>query len=196
MLKQVQHDEYYNITMETLDRTKEPAVKAFDIELQEAEHITLANGLPLHILNSGTQDVLQVQFLFSAGALKQPARLVAAMTIEAIGEGTDTLTSKEISEKLDFYGAYMKQILHAIHRRLGLYTLSKHLDKTLPVIKDVLLNASYPENELKTYRENSKQKLILGEKKVSTLALNLSTECFTEKIIRSVSALFLKILIT
>ena len=44
-----------------LDRTKEPAVKAFpDIELQEAEHITLANGLPLHILNSGTQDVLKI----------------------------------------------------------------------------------------------------------------------------------------
>lgn len=160
--------------METLDRTKEPAVKPFpDIELQEAEHITLANGLPLHILNSGTQDVLQVEFLFSAGALKQPARLIAAMTIEAIGEGTDTRTSKEISEQLDFYGAYMKTDSSRDTPALVLYTLSKHLDKTLPVIKDVLLNASYPESELKTYRENSKQKLISGEKKVSTLASKL-----------------------
>ncbi len=165
------------IIMETLDRTKEPKVKAFpDIHLPEAEHITLANGLPVHIINSGTQDVLKVEFLFSAGALKQPARLVAAMTIEAIGEGTDKLTSNEISEKLDFYGAYMKTDSSRDTPALVLYTLGKHLDKTLPVIKDLLLNASYPENELKTYRENSKQRLISSEKKVATLASKILYE--------------------
>lgn len=163
--------------MQTLNRTQEPEVKPFpDIELPEAEHITLANGLPLHILNSGTQDVLKVEFLFSAGALKQPARLVAAMTVEAIGEGTDKRTSKEISEQLDFYGSYMKTDSSRDTPALVLYTLSKHLDKTLPVIKDLLLNATYPENELKTYRENSKQKLISGEKKVSVMASKLIYE--------------------
>lgn len=163
--------------MQTLNRTIEPEVKPFpEIELPEAEHITLANGLPVHIINSGTQDVLKIEFLFKAGALKQPARLVAAMTIEAIGEGTDKLTSNEISEKLDFYGAYMKTDSSRDTPALVLYTLSKHLDKTLPVVKDLLLNASYPEDELKTYRENSKQKLISIEKKVSVLASKLLYE--------------------
>jgi len=163
--------------MQTLDRTKEPEVKPFpDINIQEAEHITLANGLPVHIINSGTQDVLKVEFLFQAGALKQPARLVAAMTIEAIGEGTEKLSAKEISEKLDFYGASLKKDSSRDTPALVLYTLGKHLDKTLPVVKDMFLNASYPENELKTYRENSKQRLISNEKKVSTLASKLIYE--------------------
>lgn len=163
--------------METLNRKKAPKVKSFpDIHLPEAEHITLANGLPLHIINSGTQDVLKVEFLFKAGALKQPVRLVAAATIEAIGEGTDKLTSKQISEQLDFYGAYMKKDSSRDTPALVLYTLGKHLEKTLPVMKELLLNASYPEDELKTYRENSKQRLISSEKKIGVMASKIIYE--------------------
>lgn len=163
--------------METLDRTTEPEVKDFpDIDLQEAEHLTLANGLPVHIINSGTQDVLRVEFLFKAGALKQPARLVAAATIQAIREGTETRTAYQIAEQLDFYGANMKIDASRDTPAIVLYTLGKHLDRTLPVIKDMLLNASYPENELQTYRENSKQKLIADDKKVATLSSKIIFE--------------------
>lgn len=160
--------------MHYLDRTKEPALEKFpDFKIQQAESITLVNGLPLHIINSGTQDVLRVEFLFKAGALKEPQKLVAAATMEAIAEGTEKRTSKEISEALDFYGAYMKPAALRDNPSLMLYTLGKHFDKTLPVVKDILLNASYPENELKIYRENSKQRLISADKKVATLGTKL-----------------------
>ncbi|RYE07144.1 MAG: insulinase family protein, partial [Sphingobacteriaceae bacterium] len=39
------------------------------------------------------------------------------------------------------------------------YTLNKHLAATLPIIKDLLVDAAFPEKELQTYIRNQQQKL-------------------------------------
>jgi zinc protease len=51
-----------------------------------------------------------------------------------------------------------------------LYTLNKHLASTLPVIKDVITDSIFPENELETFVRNQQQKLQVSLQKNDVVA--------------------------
>jgi predicted Zn-dependent peptidase len=51
-----------------------------------------------------------------------------------------------------------------------LYTLNKHLAKTLPVMKDIISDSVFPENELDTFIRNQQQKLQVSLQKNDVVA--------------------------
>ena len=58
------------------------------------------------------------------------------------------MSSAEISEKLDYYGAILNQNIDRDFAVLSLVTLNKHIENTLPVVEDIIKNPSFPEKEL------------------------------------------------
>ncbi len=153
------------------DRTIEPPLKAIEkIDLLPVNKISFANGLSAHIINAGEQDVIKLELVFKAGRMHENAKGVAGAVSQLLRDGTSKHSSKEISETFDFYGASISTQAFIDTSSVSLYTLNKHLSKLLPLLKEVLTDAVFPQRELDTYIQNNKQKLLVNLEKVEFLS--------------------------
>ena len=85
-----------------------------------------------------------------------------------------TLTAAQIADQIDLYGAFLQvEYGFDINSVVTLYTLNKHLQHTLPVIKDIITNSIFPQKELDTFIRNQQQKLQVGMQKNDVVARRL-----------------------
>ncbi len=153
------------------DRTKEPSLKVIEqIKIIEAEERKLSNGIPIYLINAGTQDVIKIEFLFKAGSWYEGKQLIANVTNSTLNEGTGKFTSEQIAEKIDFYGGFLSFRSDADTASVVIYCLNKHLENILSVIKEILTNASFPQKEVEIFKQKSKQKLLIENEKNKFIA--------------------------
>ncbi len=157
--------------MKTIDRTVAPPLRGIDkITLTSVEQVKLSNGVPVWIINAGTQEVSKIEMIFDAGRWQEPQRAVAATVSKMLTDGTRTKSSQEISEAIEFYGASFHSDAAVDYSIVSLFTLNKHLPSLLPLLHEVITEASFPEKELETYIQNSKQRLMVNLQKVDFLS--------------------------
>lgn len=155
----------------TIDRLNPPAFHSVEkIHLAQAVRKELANGIPVYLLDAGTQEVVRIEFIFNAGIRHQSVTLSAVGVNDMLDEGTKTRDAESIAEELDYYGAFIETETTHDNSSFTLFSLNKHLPSTLPVVQDILRNPAFPENEFNIYRSNKKQKFIVDSEKVSVLA--------------------------
>lgn len=153
------------------DRTQLPAFHPVTkIHLPQAERKTLSNGIPVFLLDAGSQELVKIEFLFTAGIRHQTQSLVAVGVNDMLDEGTHTRNAESIAEELDYYGAFIETEASHDNASFTLFSLNKHLPSTLPVVQDILRNAAFPEKEFNIYLSNKKQKFLVDSEKVSFLA--------------------------
>lgn len=165
--------------MVNLDRTKSPAITEaihMDLALKPYTKYTLDNGVPVFAIEAGAQHVLQLEMVFEAGNWYEDKNIIAASTNFLLKNGTTSKTAYQISEEFDFYGAYLNRHCYNETSTLSLHTLSKHLHSLLPTIKDILTNCTFPEQELKIYKQNQLQRLQVNLKKCDFVANRLIDE--------------------
>ena len=154
-----------------LNRNNQPAIHTLDqISIMEPEKYTLDNGIDVYQFDSGTQDLLMIELIFKAGTWQQEEPFSALGTNLMLREGTKALTSQQISEKLDYYGAHLETSVEKDHAFVTLFTLNKHLTETLTVLEDIIKNASFPEQECSVIIGKQRQTLAINMQKVSYLA--------------------------
>ncbi len=148
-------------------RTKMPPIgKHFKLNLTEPKHIKLDNGINTYIINEGQEEFTRLDIIFNAGSALQTQNLVASSTVSLLVDGTRNLTSADIAQKIDYHGAYVDTSLTKDKAGITLYTLNKHLPKLLPLISDMVVNASFPEEELSNYIHRKRHQYILNNDKV------------------------------
>ncbi|PQJ10482.1 insulinase family protein [Flavipsychrobacter stenotrophus] len=149
----------------TLDRTKPPVIHdavEFDYKLPPLNTTTLDNGLPLYWVDAGVQDVVQIDWVFPAGLWFEQKEAVAHATAGLLKNGTSKHTSEQISEALEFYGAQLKTSAGNDFATVTLYSLTKHLPALLPMVLEILTEATYPEHEVEIYKRNVTQRLLVN----------------------------------
>ena len=155
----------------SINRISPPAFHEVEkINLVEAVKLELSNGIPVYMLNAGTQEVTRIEFIFQAGIRHQSHSLVSSGVNDMLDEGTHTRNAEVIAEELDFYGAFIETETQHDVASFTLFSLNKHLRSTLPVVQDIIQNASFPEQEFKIYLTNKRQKFLVDSDKVSVLA--------------------------
>ncbi len=163
--------------MQIIDRKLSPAFKTVEhVEMIKANEQRLRNNIPVYSINAGTQDIIKIEFLFGAGMYQQERPLQAAAVSDMLEEGTSTLTAAQIADKVDYYGAFLETGVSQDTASVVLYTLTKHLKATLPVVEQVIKDAVFPQSELETYLRNKKQKFLVNNQKVAVLARKHFTE--------------------
>jgi zinc protease len=157
--------------MMILERTLAPEFKAIEtINFLHPEEHKLGNGATLFTFNSGDQELVRIEWIFT-NLRFDPAKPLSNMaTNTMLTDGTTSLTAAEIADKIDFYGAFLSVDYGFEQSLVTLYSLTKHLDKTLPVVKDILTNSIFPEKELATFIRNQQQKLQVSLKKNDVVA--------------------------
>ncbi len=141
-----------------------------DLSLKNAECRVLSNGVKLYTLNNDEFEVLRVSFVFRAGTTLQSAPFVASTTANMLNEGSYDMTSRQIAEKLDFYGSYFDVNIDRDFVYINFCSLTKFTQPTLEVAEQILLHPTFPDDELKTYCAKRKQRLAIERRKVETKA--------------------------
>ncbi len=159
--------------MTTIDRKVQPECKTIDkINYIRANEQKLNNDIPVYLIDAGTQEIVKIELIFNAGGWFQQVPMVASSTNSMLNEGTKTLSSAEIAEKLDFYGAFLQLDCNKLNSSVTLYSLNKYLDTTLSIVEDLIKNSIFKENQFATYLQKRKQRFIIESSKVESLARN------------------------
>lgn len=156
-----------------IDRKIQPGIKLpvdFELKLPDCEVFSLSNGVQVYALNMGTEDVLMINWVFYAGNHYEEQNTVAPAANFLLKNGTSSKTAFEIEESIDFYGAYLNRACYNETSELVLHCLTRHTGELLPVVADILTEAEFPEEEIKTYVQNARQRLKVGLQKSDFIA--------------------------
>jgi len=159
-----------------INRTEAPPIKdavEFDLRLKPYEYFELDNGVPVYTVNAGTQEVLQIELVFYAGNWFEKQKTVASATNFMLKNGTSKRNAFQINEDFEYYGAYCNRACYNETAVVNLSTLSKHLPELLPVLREMITDSIFPEEELAVYKQNSKQRLSVSLKKCDFIATRL-----------------------
>lgn len=162
---------YFYQPMNPTDRAIAPPLRDIEsITLPQINRLQLSNGIPVVSINAGSQEVTKVELIFDAGRWQEPRRAVAATTSKLLMEGTQHKTAQEVASAIEYYGASITADATIDYAQVSLFTLNKHLDRLFPLLQEVIYDASFPDKELATYIQNSKQRLLVNLQKVDFLA--------------------------
>jgi len=151
-----------------INRAIPPAIKEpvdFDIKLPPCEKFTLSNGVEVYYVNLGEEDLLMLNWVFSAGNWFEEKKAVASATNYLLKNGTSQKTAFQLNEHFEYYGSYLSRSCHSETAEITLHCLNKHLNEVLPVVSEMITEAVYPEEELAIYSQNSQQRLKVGLQK-------------------------------
>ena len=161
---------------ETLNRKDPPYIKdavEFNLQLKPYEKFVLDNGVEVYAINGGAEDVLQIEWVFHAGNWFEQKNLVAASTNFLLKNGTSGKNAFQLNEHFEYYGSHLNRHCYNETATVSLHSLSKHLEVLLPVIKELISDSVFPEEEISTYKQNMKQRLNVNLKKCDFVAHRL-----------------------
>ena len=136
-----------------------------------AEHF-LSNGLKVVVVEDSRLPLVSFRLAFRTGKINDPQGikgLTSTMT-EMLTEGTARRTSFEIAEEVDRLGGGLSASASGDNTIVSASALSIYQKEILDLMADILLNPSFPENELALIKENKKQNLIMQRSQPNFLA--------------------------
>ena len=155
----------------SLDRTLPPLLRPLEaFEILRPERFEMKNGIQLNVIRAGSQEVVRLDLLIGGGQWHQTQALQALFTNRMLREGTPTMTSAQIAEKLDYYGAWLDLSSSVNCGFVTLYSLNKYFPRTLAIIADMLMNPSFPEKELEVVLETNRQQFLVNSSRVEVIA--------------------------
>jgi zinc protease len=119
-----------------------------------AETAVLENGLKLRVINRPTVPVVDMLLIFDSGYASDPAEKQgeASITMSMLDEGAGKLDALEISEALALLGANLSTGAGLDTATVGLSALTENLEESLELFADVVLQPTFPEEELERVR--------------------------------------------
>lgn len=165
-----------------LNRTIAPPLQEItSLQLPKPELIHLDNGIPVYIVRMGTQPVVKMELVFQAGRWKESKKLISRAASRLLKEGTKTRSGADIAETVDFYGGSISFPANLDTSNVVLFCLTKHFDKLLPLVDDLLTNPAFAEDDLAKFKRRSVQRLKIDTGKTDVVAYRKVTEAIFGK---------------
>ncbi len=160
-----------------LNRQIPPALQEIkNYKLPIPNKYILDNGIPVYEVNMGTQDILRVELLFHSGRWYEEKAIVSKLTASLLREGTERVSGATIAEQTDFYGASIRFPSNLDTAHIQLYSLTKHLKNVLPILEEILSKPAFPQKELQSIVQRSKERLKIDLENNDTVAYRTVTE--------------------
>jgi predicted Zn-dependent peptidase len=157
-----------------LDRTLAPPFnRSTRFELIHPESIKLPNGIDIHFIAGGKQDVIKVEFVLKAGRWYESQWGMSYFTSNLLSKGTSKKSSFDIARTFDQYGSHFEVGPGLDVVSVSLYSLIKNLEPTLALLLEVITDAVFPEKELSQQKAIYLQNLRVNQEKTSFQASKL-----------------------
>ena len=159
-----------------INRKTAPHIKdaiEFELQLKPYQQFKLDNGVPVYAIDAGAQDVLQVELVFYAGNWFEQQHTVASATNSLLKNGTSAKNAFQLNEEFEYYGAYCNRVCYNETSVVSLSALSKQIPALLPVVREMITDSIFNEDELNVYKQNSRQRLSVSLQKSDFVANRL-----------------------
>jgi zinc protease len=121
----------------------------------------LPNGMKLLVVESHRVPQIRVEIHIPSGDLRDPEDIpgVSDATAALIRQGTKTRSSKDLAEALASLGASITFQSASSEAVIGVSSLTENFDATLALLTDVLLNPTFPQDELDKWKTRQRANL-------------------------------------
>ncbi|RJQ22391.1 MAG: insulinase family protein [Nitrospiraceae bacterium] len=118
----------------------------------------LENGLTLLVVERHNLPIVKISVGVKAGSIVEPEEKagLANLTASLLTDGTKSRTGRQISDEIDFVGGAVGASSDDDYSTVTLSVLKKDLNLGLDLLSDIVLNPSFPEDELNKKRERIK----------------------------------------
>ena len=130
----------------------------------------MPNGVPLYRLSGADKGVVRFDILFKGGYAVQSKPLLAMFANRMLREGAGELSAAEISQKLDYYGAWIDMYSSQNCNHITLYTMSKHFEPLLQVLEEMIKRPLFPQDNLDTVKRNNRSYFTVNSHKVDVVS--------------------------
>lgn len=156
---------------------KAPIIQAItELHLPPYEFTTLPNGMELYMIRGGAEPVLKMEIVFRAGATYEKKPVAAEVMAGLLSEGTHSLSSVDLAEKIESLGATLFTRGGVDTVRVRLLTLTKFFPDLIEVVNEVIETPGFDPAELQVLVENNIERLKIDLKKNEVLAYRHLTE--------------------
>src|SRR5262245_3188603 len=126
------------------------------LKLPAIQKRTLANGLPVWIVELHKVPVVHVSLVVKSGAGADPKGKygLANLTADMLDEGAGSRNALQIADAIDYLGATLSTESSFDASSIDLHVPVARLGEALPIMSDVALRPTFPAEELKRVRED------------------------------------------
>lgn len=143
-----------------------------DVYALNIKRTTLQNSLIVLHSEEHSLPIVMVTLLVKASQLNEPKDKagLANLTAELLLEGTKHRKSTDISEEIEFLGASLDTSTSRDYTTISLSILKKDINKGFELFCDILLNPTFPQQEIERKKELIKGSLRQNEEDPSFIA--------------------------
>jgi zinc protease len=158
--------------MNELLRIQPPVYPLEKVVIPESFSFSLNNGVPVYLIEAGTEEIMRLEFTFRAGQIMEFIPLLASTTNMMLSEGSQNYSSEELNRLLDFYGAFLNLSVEKDRAGIVIYFLNKHIEKVLELSREILFRPVFPESELNSLMKKRLRWYKINREKVNNLAID------------------------
>jgi len=137
--------------------------------------IDLGSGMSLYAFHTKDIGALKFEILFEAGRLYEAKRLVSQATGVLLSEGCKRKSSFEVSEIVDYEGAYLTSYANSDFISVRLTSAKKSFSKLVDLVREILEEPSFSDEEIVNYKERTKQKMLVNLSKNDVMSYRTLT---------------------
>jgi zinc protease len=166
-------DEKIVKTSSLIDRSVEPAAgNAPEVKVPSIWKATLANGIRVYGIQNREMPLVETTLSIDGGIYQDKIELpgVASMVAEVLPQGTKNKTPEELEEEIELLGSsiYMNSGKEEI--TINASSLSRNFDKTIQLIKEMLLEPRWDSTEFVLAQTRTKNNIIQAEAQPRSVA--------------------------
>ncbi|VAW28281.1 peptidase M16 domain-containing protein, partial [hydrothermal vent metagenome] len=156
-----------------VDRSKLPApAPAKTIQIGDYESFTLKNGMKVFVVENHKLPRVTLSLVFDHEPVMEKDN---AGYVDMVGtmlrRGTTTKTKEQLDEAIDFIGASLSASATSLYAS----SLTKHQDKLLELMSDILFNPTFPAEELEKIKTQTISGLAANKEDANSISSNVTT---------------------
>jgi predicted Zn-dependent peptidase len=130
----------------------------------------LENGLKIIIFENKRLPIINLRLAFRFGEINAPKQGLASALSSLLMQGTKNYTSKELAEEIEKLGASLHASSSSDNSTISASALAMYRSEILKLMSEVLFQPTFPEDELKLYKENTIKSLEFQRSQADFLA--------------------------
>lgn len=159
------------------DRTVQPPISGFShLEIPNPTLTILPNGIEVYAIDAGDQPINRITLSYGSGLMEAANPDALKIATQLLREGTASYSGNDISQTLDYHGAWLKSDALTHNTTVSLWSLNKSTTLLLPLLREILQQPTFPEKEFATLRDKHKARYMLSLKNVTYVASQIDKE--------------------
>jgi zinc protease len=157
----------------TIDRNVEPrAGMEPEVNVPSIWKAELSNGIKVYGIENKELPLVDVSFVFDGGVSQDNVSLpgVASMVAAVLPQGTKNKTPEELEEETELLGSSINMYAGREEITMNAGTLSRNFDKTIALMKEILLEPRWDTAEFRMARSRTKNNIIQAQAQPNRVA--------------------------